>query len=328
MLGTAALGQTPSRTSDRRGRAERRIQPRPITVDPAEIANPSQPDIAPGATGSAVLRAQILLDRAHFSCGELDGNYKTNLEKTVAAWQAERKLPATGTIDAATWAALNADTAPVLAPYTITPDDQRGPFAEVPPDMLAQADLPYLGYASPLEGLAERFHSSPAVLRSLNPGADFRNPGQEIQVPNVLTMPPGEAANVVVSKSESSVRAYDAAGRLIAFYVATSGSEHDPLPIGDWKILGVKRDPTFHYNAELFWDARDKNARAVIQPGPNNPVGLVWIDLSKEHYGIHGTPDPSRIGHVRSHGCIRLTNWDALELAAMVKPNTPALLRE
>jgi lipoprotein-anchoring transpeptidase ErfK/SrfK len=141
-------------------------------------------------------------------------------------------------------------------------------------------------------------------------------------------MPPGPAARVVVSKSESSVRAFDAEGKLLAFYVATIGSEHDPLPVGEWKIRGVSRNPIFNYNPQLFWDAKPEHTRAKIKPGPNNPVGVVWIDLDKEHYGIHGTPEPSRVGHTTSHGCIRLTNWDAAELAAIVKPGVPAVLEE
>jgi lipoprotein-anchoring transpeptidase ErfK/SrfK len=193
---------------------------------------------------------------------------------------------------------------------------------------MQQAKLPSMGYSSPLEELAERFHASPELLQALNPGADFTKVGESLTVPNSITLPPGKAASVEVSKSESSVRAYDADGKLLAFYVATIGSTHDPLPIGSWKINGVKRNPLFHYNALLFWDAHSPGEKAEIQPGPNNPVGLVWIDLSKEHYGIHGTPEPSLVGHASSHGCIRLTNWDALELASMVKPGTPAILKE
>jgi lipoprotein-anchoring transpeptidase ErfK/SrfK len=124
------------------------------------------------------------------------------------------------------------------------------------------------------------------------------------------------------------VSVFDAEGRLIAYYAATIGSVHDPLPIGDWKILGVSRNPVFRYDAGLFWNARNPKEKAVIAPGPRNPVGVVWIDLSKDHYGIHGTPDPSKIGHSLSHGCIRLTNWDAWELAAMVKPGIPASLQD
>lgn len=307
------------------GTANRIEQPR---FDPAVIASPNQPELKTRDKGSAVLRAQILLDRAHFSCGELDGDFGINLEKTVAAFRQARQLQPAPVIDAPTWAALNGDQAPVLLAYTISPEDEKGPFVRVPADMASQAKLPALGYSSPLEELGERFHTSPAVLKALNPGADFSKAGQPLMVPNVVTMPPGEAARVEVSKGESSVRVYDAQGKLLAFYVATIGSEHDPLPIGEWKIRGVARYPKFHYNPNLFWDAKATDSKATLQPGPNNPVGLVWIDLTKEHYGIHGTPDPSRIGHTFSHGCIRLTNWDAAELAAMVKPGVPAILKE
>jgi lipoprotein-anchoring transpeptidase ErfK/SrfK len=302
-----------------------------LAVDPNQIGSINQPEIHPGDKGSGVVRAQILLGRAHFSCGQIDGDFGTNLQKTVTAFQQERNLPVSGNVDSATWSALNADKAPLLIPYIIRDEDEKGPFVQVPKDMMQQAKLPYLGYSSPLDELAERFHSSPELLKALNPGANFAAAGAQLTAPNVLVMPPGpagSAAKVVVSKSESSVRAYDNQGKLLAFYVATIGSTHDPLPLGDWKILGVKRDPVFYYNASLFWDAKDKADKAEIQPGPRNPVGLVWIDLSKEHYGIHGTPDPSLIGHAFSHGCIRLTNWDALELAGMVKPGTEALLKE
>jgi len=299
-----------------------------LMVDAGAIGNPNQPDLSAGDRGSGIVRAQILLARAHFSCGEIDGNFGTNLQKTVTAFQGDRKLPVTGAVDAVTWAALNADTAPVLMDYSIAAEDEAGPFAAIPSKMLDQAKLPFLGYSSPLEELAERFHAAPRLLQALNPGADFGRAGQVLQVPNVLTMPPAQAVSVVVSKAESSVRAYDASGKLLVFYVATTGSQHDPLPLGSWKIMGQRRNPDFHYNARLFWDAKDPHEKAVIKPGPNNPVGLVWIDLSKDHYGIHGTPDPSRIGHTSSHGCIRLTNWDALELASIVKPGMPAILKE
>jgi lipoprotein-anchoring transpeptidase ErfK/SrfK len=302
-----------------------------LTIDPAAVGNANQAEISFGAKESGVLRAQILLARAHFSCGQIDAAFGSNLQKTAAAFQKERGLAVSGNIDAPTWQALNADQAPPLTSYTITGDDERGPFAAIPKDMMQQAQLQHMDYASPLDELSERFHSSPSLLKALNPAADFSKPGQQLTVPNVLMMPPGQKGDVVkvvVSKSESSVRAYDANGKLQAFYVATIGSSHDPLPIGDWKILGVSHDPVFHYNAKLFWDARNTNDRAAIQPGPRNPVGPVWIDLSKDHYGIHGTPDPSLIGHATSHGCIRLTNWDAVELAGMVKPGVAVSLTE
>jgi lipoprotein-anchoring transpeptidase ErfK/SrfK len=132
----------------------------------------------------------------------------------------------------------------------------------------------------------------------------------------------------VVSKSESSVTAYGTNGKILSYYVATIGSEHDPLPIGDEKIKDLVRNPVFHYDPELFWNANSSDQRAEIKPGPRNPVGVVWIGLSKEHYGIHGRPAPGKVGHAESHGCIRLTNWDASELANMVGTGTPVTLEE
>jgi lipoprotein-anchoring transpeptidase ErfK/SrfK len=179
-----------------------------------------------------------------------------------------------------------------------------------------------------LELLGEKFHASPDFLKKLNPGARFAA-GETIRVPNARAQAPaaerGEV-QVVVSKSNGTLTV-DRGGDVLFFAPVTSGSEHDPLPIGDWKVTGVAKDPSFHYNPDLFWDADPTHAKAKIPAGPNNPVGSVWIDISKEHYGLHGTPEPRTIGRSESHGCVRLTNWDALTLAGLVKPGTPVLFR-
>jgi len=196
---------------------------------------------------------------------------------------------------------------------------------------MEQASLPALGYRTVLEMRGERFHASPKLLQRLNPGATFAVAGEIVRVPNVPPPPPLAPRGtdglpsviVTVSKSARTLRVAGEDGGLLLQAPVTVGSEHDPLPIGDWEVTGLWPNPVFHYNPELFWDAKPADGKATIPPGPNNPIGVVWIDLDLEHYGIHGTPEPGHVGHTESHGCVRLTNWDAARVAALVKPGTP-----
>jgi lipoprotein-anchoring transpeptidase ErfK/SrfK len=296
---------------------------------------PAQPAPKP-AVASPGLDLQVRLDRAGFSPGELDGRPGMITRKAIAAFQESRKLPVTGRANAATLAAL-AEVAPgdTVVAYQVTAEDIAGPFVErIPEDMMERAALPALNYTSALEALSERFHASPALLRTLNPGATFTTAGETLHVPHVraLPEPPAKGAaatsvTVTVSKNERALTVADQSGRVLLYAPVTVGSTNDPLPIGDWKVTGVQRNPVFHYNPDLFWDADPSHAKAKIPAGPNNPVGLVWIDLSRPHYGLHGAPQPANIGRTESHGCVRLTNWDALHVAALVSPGTPVLFR-
>ncbi len=297
----------------------------PDSVNDAAIERP----LKPNSSGPAVLRLQVLLDRAHFSSGEIDATYGKNLESAVAAYREAHGLPAGDSVDQDVWQALDQDSAPVLFSYTLANEDVSGPFVKVPTEMEEKAKLPALGYENAAEKISEKFHVSPSLLARMNPGKKLDTAGTEIVAPNVLE--PAEArkaTKVVVSGTTHTVQALDAAGKVLSSYPATIGSEHDPLPVGTWAVTGVQRNPTFFYNSDLFWDANEQHAKAKIPPGPNNPVGVVWIGLTKEHYGIHGTPEPGKIGHTESHGCIRLTNWDATDLARMVGKGTQVVMTE
>ena len=297
------------------------------------------------AAGTETLQLQVMLDRAGFSPGVIDGRNGPSTRKALEAYRKQ----VVGT---------SGDPAiEPLARYQITAEDTAGPFAEsIPRNLVDQAKLPHLSYRSPVEALAERFHTTPEFLRKLNPAARF-TAGEEIQVPNVVPMlspkqttriaaaaggrgrdsrgnqpaaaPAVQDVIVTVSKAASALTVTDAAsGRVLLYAPVTTGSERDALPIGEWKVTGVSLNPPFNYNPDLFWDANPKDVKAKLPPGPNNPVGLVWIDISKEHYGLHGTPEPSTIGRTESHGCVRMTNWDALNVATLVRPGTKVVFTE
>ncbi|MBD3762544.1 L,D-transpeptidase family protein [Rhizorhabdus sp.] len=308
---------------------------------------------AAAAPDQRILGAQVLLDRLGFGPGVIDGAKGMSFAKALRGWQEAKGLPVSGELDAATVKSFDAyREMPTVIEVKLTPQTVEGPFVgPLPAKTSDQAKMKTLGYADLMEKLAERYHTTKATLIALNSPGTKLAAGAAIKVPNVI--PPAQnyaedlnpawrdtlwtlnvgsdqpdVAKVVVDKSDGVLRAFDGSGKLVAQFPATMGSGHDPLPIGSWKIQGRSYNPPFHYNPKLFWDADSSDKKALLPPGPNGPVGVVWIDLDKKHYGIHGTPHPEKIGRTESHGCIRLTNWDAARLALMVKPGTPAIFQE
>ncbi len=273
------------------------------------------------ARGPSVLKAQVYFDRVHFSVGAIDGGWGKNSSIAVWQWQRSHGIEPTGDVDEATFRSIAAAAGYVapLVQYHVTEDDLKGPFVHVPDDVYERQKLACLCYESVREELAEKFHADQDFLKELNPDVKFSElqAGDTIVVPNAR--PPLEAdqhdiAKIAISIAGNSFDAFDASDRLIFHAPTTVGAGYDPSPEETLHIIKVIDHPHFHYDPTLYHEVPDTNPDAHLSPGPNSPVGPVWMALSKEHYGIHGTNEPESIGYASSHGCVRLTNWDAIEV--------------
>jgi lipoprotein-anchoring transpeptidase ErfK/SrfK len=284
-------------------------------------ASPVMVPVTGDLAGPSVLKTQVYLDRAHFSVGAIDGRWGKNSAVAVWWWQRSHGLNATGDVDQATFRSLAAaaGVAPALVQHQLTADDLKGPFVSIPETVYDQEKLECLCYESRREKLAEMFHTTEEFLEQLNPKVKFSDlaAGQSIVVPNVreaTTAQQNDIAKIVISAEGTSFNGFDANGNLVFHAPTTLGSAFDPSPDETVKVVKIIEDPHFHYDPKLYHEVPDWEPDAQLKPGPNSPVGVVWIALSKPHYGIHGTKEPDAIGYASSHGCIRLTNWDAAEV--------------
>jgi lipoprotein-anchoring transpeptidase ErfK/SrfK len=296
-------------------------------IDPNADVIEEKPTIEPEITLTGkkskfeITALQVFLDREGASPGVIDGRMGSNVSKAIRAYETitGETLDPNNSEDILTRLGLNGGL-PVMT-YEISAADAAGPYvASIPEDYSLKAQLPSLAFSSVTEALAEKFHMDETYLKELNPGVDFTIPGTRIKVINPGASRKGNVARIVADKARKQVFAYDDAGQLIAAYPASIGSSDTPSPSGLHAVARVAFDPNYTYNPKINFQQGENTKVLTIPPGPNGPVGTVWIALDKPTYGIHGTPDPSRIGRSQSHGCIRLTNWDATELAKMVKP--------
>ena len=333
-----------------------------------------------------LVKVQVLLDRAHFSPGAIDGRDGENMRNALSAYAVAQGLPPAPALNQELFDKLAASSAdPVVVSYTITDSDAAGPFAEkIPAKMEEQADLEAMSYTNPREMLAERFHMSRDLLTALNPDAALDKAGTTITVaavPPLDTGKPAKAeakpknksegksndksadraegksedkardkadgsseakaasedgkeapkkdiARVEVDKVTRHVRGFGEDGTLRAYYPASIGSAEKPAPSGEAKVKGVAFAPVYTYNPKYAFKGVKTKETFSIRPGPNNPVGIVWIDLSIPSYGIHGTPEPEKVGKTESHGCIRLTNWDARDLATRIERGAKVVFKD
>jgi lipoprotein-anchoring transpeptidase ErfK/SrfK len=298
------------------GAAARELRPEEINT--ASIASIGTEKLAPGDPDSAIVRLQVLLDRAGSSPGVIDGLSGENVDKAVAGFEAMNNLPVDGMLDPEVASRLEGN-APVVESYVVSPEDAAGLVEKIPEDYGEKAKMQSLGYTSVAEKLSERFHMGIDLVHALNPASQFA-PGDTVWVVNPGPPRDGKVKRIEVDRKTGQVLAYAADGSLLAVYPATIGSEDNPAPSGKHKVKGVARMPVYRYDPKRNFKQGKNNKVLTIPKGPNGPVGTVWIDLTEPTYGIHGTPEPKLIDKVGSHGCVRLTNWDVEELASMVKP--------
>ncbi len=272
---------------------------------------------------------QVLLDRQNLSCNCVDGMWGARTEIALVTWQTLNGQPVTGVPDAAVLQALGGTTN-IFTRYTVTEADLTNGIAAVPAEWDERARLPALKYETVQEMLAEKGHTSQRAIERLNPGVAWPNPpaGTEVVLPECSASVPAKAGSVRIALARMEITVFDADGRLVALFPCSIARDKSRRPAGELCVKNVAPNPTYLYDPQLFVPGGPKTSKLVIPPGPNNPVGLAWVGLSLQGYGVHGTPLPENIGRAESHGCFRLSNWNAVKLVKMVRPGVPVVVEE
>ncbi len=295
---------------------------------PSATSSPPENAVSPGTVegfprpARDVLEAQLAMDRLGISPGSLDGQMGPQTRAALRAFQQTRGLTPTGELDPATRGQLCL-TSPPLTNYTVTPQD----LARLQPlssTWLGKSQQSALDYETILELVAEKGHAHPALIRRLNPGINWGSlaAGAVLQMPDAAR--PGlsnKAAFATIRLGDKVLEAFDADSRLMAHFPCSIAQRVEKRPVGALHVAVIAPNPNYTFDPELFpesAEAHQLKTKLLLPPGPNNPVGAVWIGLDKTGYGIHGTPNPEQVGRTESHGCFRLANWNAEFLARLV----------
>lgn len=313
--------------------AQEQLRPEDTPAQEEDTA-PENPHDVPATTQPVAnwLEAQVELSRRGFSCGSLDGVRGLQTATALKAFQKNEGLRETGDLDRATKEVLHL-TAPALTTYTINVVD-IGSVGPVPDTWLGKSQLPTLRHNTVLELIAERFRTNPKLVVKLNPQVNWDDllPGTTITVPDAQpAIPDAKVARIHVYLAEHVLQAVDETGRILAHFPVSIARVVEKRPVGELHIVVVIPDPNYTFDPEVFPEvpeARELGRKLIIAPGPNNPVGVAWIGLDRIGYGIHGTPDPEKVGRTESHGCFRLANWDARTLLRLAWVGMPVIVEE
>jgi lipoprotein-anchoring transpeptidase ErfK/SrfK len=335
---------TPPRHPTSTNRPQAAPRPRDQTARKPDATNvmvatpsPAPPKEAPTGESSVfprpvrnVFEAQVALARQGLSPGSIDGVPGKQTRSALEAFQRKEHLPVTGHLDAATVARLVLATPP-LTEYTVTRDDLAR-LQPLSPTWIGKSEQHRLDYETLVEEVAEKAESYPSLMRSLNPGIDWAQvaAGARLTIPQVRPPPvAAKAAFVRIQLSTRTLEALDADARLLAHFPCSIARFASKRPLGELHIVKVVPNPVYVFDPTNFpesAEARTIGHKLDLPPGPNNPVGVVWIALDKPGYGIHGTPQPEHVGRTESHGCFRLANWNAEFLSRLVQVGTPVFV--